>query len=415
MSKLKELLAELCPNGVEYKTLGEVATITRGGNFQKKDFKEQGYPCIHYGQIYTKYGLFVEKTITYLTEDCAEKQKKASKNDVIMAVTSENIEDVCKCVAWLGDTDVAVSGHTAIIHHTLNAKYLVYYLHTNDFFKQKRKLAHGTKVIEVTPDTLKSVRLPVPPLPVQEEIVRILDSFTSLTAELQTKLQAELQARQKQYEYYRDQLLTFDVHGGGASEVQWKTLGEVSDIISGFPFDSSQFTESGIRLMRGMNVKRGKLDFSESNNRYWSSYDGLEKYLLDTNDIVIAMDGSLVGKSFGVVTKPQLPLLLVQRVARIRVTGANSRYVYHCVVNSFSSYVDSKKTEGAVPHISLKDISKFKIPTPPITIQNRIAEVLDNFDAICSDLNIGLPAEIEARQKQYEYYRDRLLSFPKLT
>lgn len=415
MSKLKELLAELCPNGVEYKTLGEVATITRGGNFQKKDFKEQGYPCIHYGQIYTKYGLFVEKTITYLTEDCAEKQKKASKNDVIMAVTSENIEDVCKCVAWLGDADVAVSGHTAIIHHTLNAKYLVYYLHTNDFFKQKRKLAHGTKVIEVTPDTLKSVRLPVPPLPVQEEIVRILDSFTSLTAELQTKLQAELQARQKQYEYYRDQLLTFDVHGGGTSEVQWKTLGEVSDIISGFPFDSSQFTESGIRLMRGMNVKRGKLDFSESNNRYWSSYDGLEKYLLDTNDIVIAMDGSLVGKSFGVVTKPQLPLLLVQRVARIRVTGADSRYVYHCVVNSFSSYVDSKKTKGAVPHISLKDISKFKIPTPPITIQNRIAEVLDNFDAICSDLNIGLPAEIEARQKQYEYYRDRLLSFPKLT
>ncbi len=163
--------------------------------------------------------------------------------------------------------------------------------------------------------------------------------------------------------------------------------------------------------MRGMNVKRGRLDFSESNNRYWSSYDGLEKYLLDVNDIVIAMDGSLVGKSFGVITKSQLPLLLVQRVARIRVTGANSRYVYHCVTNSFSSYVDSKKTEGAVPHISLKDISKFKIPTPPITIQNRIAEVLDNFDAICSDLNIGLPAEIEARQKQYEYYRDALLSF----
>ena len=137
----------------------------------------------------------------------------------------------------------------------------------------------------------------------------------------------------------------------------------------------------------------------------------MEKYLLDANDIVIAMDGSLVGKSFGVVTTSQLPLLLVQRVARIRVTGANSRYVYHCVANSFSSYVDSKKTEGAVPHISLKDISKFKIPTPQITIQNRIAEVLDNFDAICSDLNIGLPAEIEARQKQYEYYRDTLLSF----
>lgn len=222
MTKLEQLINDLCPNGVEYKKLGEIATISRGGSFQKKDFCESGIPCIHYGQIYTKYGLFVEKTITYLTKECAKKQKKASKNDVIMAVTSENIEDVCKCVAWLGDEDVAVSGHTAIIHHTLNAKYLVYYLHTNDFFKQKRKLAHGTKVIEVTPDTLKSVKLPVPPLPIQEEIVRILDSFTSLTAELQTKLQAELQARQKQYEYYRDQLLTFDVHGGGQVKLNGK-------------------------------------------------------------------------------------------------------------------------------------------------------------------------------------------------
>ena len=207
MTKLEQLINDLCPNGVEYKKLGEIATISRGGSFQKKDFCESGIPCIHYGQIYTKYGLFSDKTITFISEETAKKQKFAEPNDIIMAVTSENIEDVCKSLAWIGSEKVAVSGHSAIIHHNQNAKYLCYYFHTNDFFKQKRKLAHGTKVIEVTPDTLKSVKLPVPPLPVQEEIVRILDSFTSLTA--------ELQARQKQYEYYRDQLLTFDVHGGG--------------------------------------------------------------------------------------------------------------------------------------------------------------------------------------------------------
>ena len=184
MSKLKELLDELCPNGVEYKKIGDIATISRGGSFQKKDYVEDGVPCIHYGQIYTTYNLFIDETISYISEETANKQKFAVKNDVIMAVTSENIEDVCKCIAWLGEEDVAVSGHTAIIHHNIDPKYLVYYLHSSMFQQQKRKLAHGTKVIEVTPDKLTEVQLPVPPLEVQREIVRVLDSFTLLSAEL---------------------------------------------------------------------------------------------------------------------------------------------------------------------------------------------------------------------------------------
>ena len=125
MSRLEELIQQLCPDGVEYKELGEIATISRGGNFQKKDFVDDGFPCIHYGQIYTKYNLFVDCTISYISPETAEKQKKAVCGDIIMAVTSENIEDVCKSIAWLGNKDVAISGHTAIIHHTINPKYLV--------------------------------------------------------------------------------------------------------------------------------------------------------------------------------------------------------------------------------------------------------------------------------------------------
>ena len=139
MSRLDELIKELCPNGVEEKKLGDIATVSRGGNFQKKDYVENGVPCIHYGQIYTQYGLFVDKTISFISEEKASKQKMAVKNDVIMAVTSENIDDVCRCVAWLGDEAVAVSGHTAIIHHTINPKYLVYFLHSTMFYKQKTK------------------------------------------------------------------------------------------------------------------------------------------------------------------------------------------------------------------------------------------------------------------------------------
>ena len=188
MSKLDELIAELCPDGVEYKPLSEIATITRGGSLQKKDFTESGVPCIHYGQIYTKYGLFTDKTFTFVSEATALRQKKAVTGDIVMAVTSENIEDVCKCVVWLGEEDVAVSGHTAIIHHNQDAKYLAYYFHSSMFFAQKQKLAHGTKVIEVTPDKLYGVIVPVPPLEVQREIVRVLDNFTFLSAELSAEL-----------------------------------------------------------------------------------------------------------------------------------------------------------------------------------------------------------------------------------
>ncbi len=183
--------------------------ITRGGNFQKKDFCKDGVPCIHYGQIYTHYGIGTEKTIAAITQSAANKSKFAKPNDIIMAVTSENIEDVCKCVAWLGDEKIAVSGHTAIIHHNQNARYLSYYFHTDMFFKQKRKYAHGTKVIEVTPDNLNDIIVPLPPIDEQNRIADILDRFDVLCNSISSGIPAEIELRQKQYEYYRDKLLSF--------------------------------------------------------------------------------------------------------------------------------------------------------------------------------------------------------------
>ena len=103
MSEIDKMIKEFCPNGIENKPLHEIATVSRGGNFQKKDYVETGFPCIHYGQIYTTYGLFVNETVSFISEENAVKQKKAVTGDIIMAVTSENIEDVCKCVPWLYD------------------------------------------------------------------------------------------------------------------------------------------------------------------------------------------------------------------------------------------------------------------------------------------------------------------------
>ncbi len=189
--------------------LRDIATVTRGGNFQKKDFVETGYPCIHYGQMYTHFGVSASEVIKYLDEDVYNKSKHAVRGDIVMAVTSENVEDVCSCTAWIGNDEIAVSGHTAIIHHNQNAKYLSYYFHTEHFFRQKQKLAHGTKVIEVTPDKLLDIMIPLPAKEEQERIVEILDRFDTLSANMEEGIPAEIETRQRQYEYYRDKLLTF--------------------------------------------------------------------------------------------------------------------------------------------------------------------------------------------------------------
>ena len=160
--------------------------------------------------MYTHFGIYTTEALKCISEDVAKKSKMAVKNDIVMAVTSENVEDVCKCTAWLGNENIAVGGHTAIIHHNQNAKYLSYYFHSTMFSAQKKRLAHGTKVIEVTPNALNDVVIPLPSLDEQERIVGILDRFDTLCNDLSIGLPAEIEARQKQYEYYRDILLNFD-------------------------------------------------------------------------------------------------------------------------------------------------------------------------------------------------------------
>lgn len=205
----KDELYSFKNKNVKYVKLRDISQIIRGGNFQKKDFMDEGKPCIHYGQIYTRYGSNVSSTFTYVSDEVFSKSKQAQTNDIIMAVTSENIEDVCKCVVWCGNENVAVSGHTAIIHHNINAKYLGYYFSTSHFYKDKTKLVHGTKVIEVTPSSLNEILIPLPNLNEQERIANLIENFDKLCNDITSGIPAEIKARKKQYEYYRDKLLTF--------------------------------------------------------------------------------------------------------------------------------------------------------------------------------------------------------------
>ena len=209
MSKLDDMINRLCPEGVEFVKLGEIGTFVRGNGLQKKDFTPDGVGCIHYGQIYTHYKTFATETITYCSEELAKKLRKAEHGDIVIATTSENVEDVCKAVAWLGKDSIAVSGDAYIFKHNQNPKYIAYIFQTAKFFYYKKRKANGTKVIRLSGDALSKFQIPIPPIEEQERIVAILDRFEALTTSLQEGLPAEIAARRQQYEYYRNRLLDF--------------------------------------------------------------------------------------------------------------------------------------------------------------------------------------------------------------
>ena len=194
---------------VEWKTLGDAGKFIRGGGLQKKDFTETGVGCIHYGQIYTHYGTYTDKTKTCVSEEFAKKARKAKSGDLVIATTSENDEDVCKAVAWLGSEEIAVSSDACIYRHNLNPKYVSYFFKTEHFQKQKRQYITGTKVRRVNADDLAKILIPIPPISEQARIVAILDKFDALTNSITEGLPREIALRQKQYAYYRNLLLSF--------------------------------------------------------------------------------------------------------------------------------------------------------------------------------------------------------------
>ena len=235
----------------------------------------------------------------------------------------------------------------------------------------------------ITLGILKNFPIPLPPLPIQQEIVRILDTFTNLTAELT----AELTARRKQYEYYRDELLTF------GEDVAWTTLKCIADIGTG-----SSNTNEGL--------KEGKYPF------FVRSQEPLRKneYEYDETAIITAGDGVGVGKVYHFY---EGKYALHQRAYRIHVNteAMYPKFVFHYMRAKFLPYIEKTMFHGSVSSIRRPMLNEFPMPVLKVCDQKQIADILDKFDKLCEDISEGIPAEISARQKQYEYYRERLLSF----
>ena len=198
-------------NDVSIIALGDLGEFVRGSGLPKKDFTSTGVGCIHYGQIYTYYGTSTDKTLSFVSPETASRLKHVDYGDVIVTNTSENIEDVCKAVAYMGKESIVIGGHACIFKPSdkIIGKYFAYYTQTVRFASDKRKYAKGTKVIDVSANDLSKIQIPVPSLTEQHRIVSILDKFDTLVNSISEGLPKEIELRRKQYEYYRERLLSF--------------------------------------------------------------------------------------------------------------------------------------------------------------------------------------------------------------
>ena len=385
---------------VEWKTLGEVGTFVRGTSFQKKDFEEKGVGCIHYGEIYTRYSLFAEKTISYLNEEIANKARKAGYGDLIIATTSENDDDVCKSVAWLGSENIVVSNDACYYHHTLNPKYVAYFFRTDEFQRQKRTYITGTKVKRVNANDLAKITIPIPPLRVQSRIVEILDKFTQLEAELE----AELEARNKQYDFYRNRLLDFALRDDLVGQVEWKTLGEVAEYVRERIAVDQLCAQTYVGVDNLLPNRAGKQD-----SNYLPTEGNAIAY--QPNDILIGNIRPYLKKIWKADNEggASADVLVIRSTTQLLVPG----YLYHLLAdNRFFSY-DMQHAKGAkMPRGNKEKILDYVLPLPPLSEQRRIVDFLDRFDTLTNSISEGLPREIALRRKQYEYYRDALLRFP---
>ncbi len=425
MSKLQELIQRLCPDGVEYKKLGEVGTFIRGNGLQKKDFTESGVGCIHYGQIYTYYGTFATETKSFVSPEMAGRLLAVNPGNLVIACTSENVEDVGKAVAWLGNNDVVTGGHSVVFRHNINPKYVAYFFQTQTFFAQKKKYAYGAKVIDIKTEDLAKIVIPVPPLEVQEEIVKILDRFAVYAA--------ELQARKEQYEYYRNLLLTFNpagcageaddeqeggvtTWGGHSYPIQWKTMGEIGTFIRGNGLQKKDFTESGVGCIHYGQIYTYYGTFATETKSFVSESFAKKLRKAKKGDLVIATTSENVedvGKAVVWLGKNEIA---ISGDAYVYSHNQNPMYIaYLLQTERFLAFKRMNVSGTKVTRISGDKLAKFSIPIPPLELQEKIVAILDRFETLVNDLSEGLPAEIAAVKEQYEYYRNRLLTFKEKT
>jgi type I restriction enzyme S subunit len=373
MNTIKQLIEKYCPEGVEYKKLGEVCNINRGVRVVRSDLQQAGEIPVYQNSL---------MPLGYFNKSNCPKESVF----VISAGAAGDIGYSSKPF-WAADDCLFFEELQG-----LQQKFIYYCLCSKS--KLIKSQVRRASVPRLSRKVIENMIIPVPPIPVQREIVRILDNFTSLEAELEKQLEAELEARRKQYEYYRDQLLSFKhLTGGGSNEVLWKPLAQIAEIGTG-----SSNTNEGL--------EQGKYPFFVRSQivRYKNSYE------FDETAIITSGDGVGVGKIFHYI---EGKYALHQRAYRIHIINQDvfPKFFFYYMKTNFYNYITKESFHSSVTSVRRPMLNKFLVPIPPLSVQHRIVSILDRFESSVNDISSGLSAEIAARHQQYEYYRDQLLTF----
>jgi type I restriction enzyme S subunit len=402
MTKLDRLIAKHCPNGVEYKALGEIAKISNG-----KDHKlltDGDIPVYGSGGImrYANQFIYDEQSVLI--------PRKGSIGNVFYV-------DI---PFWTVDTIF----YTQIDVDQIIPKFLYYFLLTQHL--EDLNIAGG--VPSLTKSVLDKIKIPVPPLLIQQEIVRILDKFTALEAELE----AELEARRKQYEYYRNTLLTFDektyiIKTSRPADqqtsrpadqqtsrriVHWMTLGNIAEYRRGSfpqPYGESRWYggEGAMPFVQVADVSEEGMRLVEKTKQQISKAAQSMSVFVQKGTVIISLQGSIGRVAITQYDSYVDRTLAIFKKYKIKI---NKKYFAYQLERKFS--IEKEYARGStLKTITKEEFTKFEIPIPSLEEQERIVSILDRFDALTNDITSGLPAEIVARRKQYEYYRDKLLTF----
>lgn len=388
MSRLAELIKELCPDGVEYKPIGSFAQCVAGATPNSKDpsLWDGNIPWMSSGEVNKRIIRSTDRCITQRGFDsCSTKMIPAGAVVVALAGQGKTRGTVARTRIELCTNQSLCA---IISDANVDSDFLFHYLVSQ--YNNLRAVSSGDGTRGgLNLKMIREYRVPVPPVEIQREIVRILDQFTTLEAELE----AELEARQAQYEHYRTHLLSYGSLAARGT-VEMVKLGELAHIATGGR-NTSDAVENGTYPF----YVRSQVPLS------------LNEYDFDESAVLTAGDGVGVGKVFHHV---EGKYALHQRAYRIvpNLELLSSRYLYHVMVSQFGRYLESTVFHSSVTSVRKPMLERFPVAVPPMEEQDRVADVLDRFNALVNDISSGLPAEIAARRAQYEHYRDRLLSFP---
>ena len=396
-------------NTVKKVKLKDIAVdIYRGAGIKREEVTETGIPCVRYGEIYTTYNTWFDACVSHTKLEYVSNPKYFEHGDILFAITGESVEDIAKSVAYIGNEKCLAGGDIVVLKHNQEPRYLAHVLSTYESRQQKSRGKIKSKVVHSSVPAIEDIEIPLPSIEVQRRYADVLDHFEKICNDLNIGLPAEIEARKKQYEYYRDVLLTFAECGEMILDRQTDRQNIIRLIQYVF---GVIYLELGsvVKVFRGEYIT--KKDTASGNVPVILGGQEPAYYIDKSNHkgevVVVARSGA----SAGFVSYWNQPVFITDGFGYDADENTLiPKYLYYILKNMEKQFNDMKRGAG-VPHISGAALLETKIPIISLSEQERIVAILDRFDTLCNDISEGLPAEIEARQKQYEYYRDKLLNF----